>query len=442
MTLLSGEFGVLELTPGRGSLPIVSTRLARGTAAKTAARTIARLTRLAWVYRSKEKEAPARVEQETVRLLVSFGKGKRVQRTKVVKCLVRVLHRALAVHVTVAGPGGGTVTSSPGGVNCTRATTPCSNAFPTGTRVTLRATPSGDSNFAGWSGACTGSGTCTVRSDAVRRVTATFTRKQVALTVSKAGNGAGTVSGVGGGISCGAVCTGIYESGTVVTLTAAADAKSQFGGWSGACSGADVCTVRLAAAASVTATFVRITVPLTVTKTGTGGGTVSTSPGGISCGATCSGSFEVDTQVTLIAAPDATSFPPVWSGGCTGSGMTCSVTMSAARFVTASFALGALLRVEVNTDTDTGYKGVGKGAVTSDPPGINCDERGPAGAGNTCTALFPRSKRVTLLADPDEDNSFIMWFRCDPNRTSYFNPCLINFPELYTTPVVAHFGPG
>jgi phospholipase C len=57
------------------------------------------------------------------------------------------------------------------------------------------------------------------------------------------------------GINCGSTCTASFPSGTAVTLSAAANATSTFGGWSGACSGTGACTVTLSANASVTATF-------------------------------------------------------------------------------------------------------------------------------------------------------------------------------------------
>ena len=47
--------------------------------------------------------------------------------------------------------------------------------YTSGTSVTLVAVPATGSTFAGWSGACTGTGTCTVAMTAARTVTATFT---------------------------------------------------------------------------------------------------------------------------------------------------------------------------------------------------------------------------------------------------------------------------
>src|SRR5207249_8117181 len=88
----------------------------------------------------------------------------------------------------------------------------------------------------------------------------------------------------------------------------------------------------------VTATFTPQTFVLTVSKAGTGTGTVTSTPAGITCGVTCSASFTNGTAVTLTAAPAAGSTFSGWSGGgCSGTG-TCTVTLSAATTVTATFA--------------------------------------------------------------------------------------------------------
>lgn len=56
---------------------------------------------------------------------------------------------------------------------------------------------------------------------------------QYGLTVARAGTGTGSVTSVPAGIDCGPTCTGTLVHGTEVTLTAAADAGSEFTGWSG-----------------------------------------------------------------------------------------------------------------------------------------------------------------------------------------------------------------
>lgn len=75
---------------------------------------------------------------------------------------------------------------------------------------------------------------------------------------------------------------------------------------------------------------------LTIIKAGTGTGVVTSSPAGISCGATCSAMFSYGQHVTLSASAAAGSTFTGWSA--CGSSPTCTVAMKAARSVTATFA--------------------------------------------------------------------------------------------------------
>jgi hypothetical protein len=76
------------------------------------------------------------------------------------------------------------------------------------------------------------------------------------LTVTTAGSGTGTVTSQPGGIDCGTICSAVYASGKVVTLTASQADGTVFTGWTGSgCSGMGSCVVTMDAARSVTATF-------------------------------------------------------------------------------------------------------------------------------------------------------------------------------------------
>ena len=77
--------------------------------------------------------------------------------------------RVLSVSRT--GTGTGTVTSSPAGINCGPT---CSATYADGTGVTLTPAADANSTFAGWSGACTGTGPCSLTMDGDKSVTATF----------------------------------------------------------------------------------------------------------------------------------------------------------------------------------------------------------------------------------------------------------------------------
>ena len=77
---------------------------------------------------------------------------------------------------------------------------------------------------------------------------------------------------------------------------------------------------------------------LTVVRAGSGGGTVSSTPSGISCGTTCQATYTVGTSITLTAQPDALSDFAGFSGCAPTSATTCSLTLATATTVTATFA--------------------------------------------------------------------------------------------------------
>jgi len=75
----------------------------------------------------------------------------------------------LTVHT--AGIGTGTVVSSPSGITCGGT---CTSGFTTNQSITLTAASDPGSTFAGWSGACTGMGLCSISMTSPKDVTATF----------------------------------------------------------------------------------------------------------------------------------------------------------------------------------------------------------------------------------------------------------------------------
>ena len=183
--------------------------------------------------------------------------------------VVFVLRVGNPLTVTLTGTGTGTVTSTPAGISCPGT---CTEVFPVTASVTLTATAATGSTFTGWTGAgCTGTDPCTVSMTEARSVTATFTLQNFALTVTKAGTGAGNVISTvpGGAITCGATCSASFNYGTSVLLTASAAVGSTFTGWSGNginCPGTGACSLTMDQARSVTANF-DDTTPPTVTHT-------------------------------------------------------------------------------------------------------------------------------------------------------------------------------
>jgi uncharacterized repeat protein (TIGR02543 family) len=125
------------------------------------------------------------------------------------------------------------------------------HSYLAGAQVELRASPAPGWQFAGWIGDLeSNANPAQLTMDTDKAVTATFTLKPVSytLTIATAGSGHGVVTP--------AVGAHTYPSGTVVVVTATAQADSDFAGWSGACSGVSpTCAVTMNADKRLTATF-------------------------------------------------------------------------------------------------------------------------------------------------------------------------------------------
>ena len=307
------------------------------------------------------------------------------------------------VSVTRAGNGSGSVTSTPGTIDCGAT---CNASFDYDTPVTLTAAANTGSTFTGWTGDCDADGlTCTTTITGARHVTATFTLITYTLSVAEAGNGAGVITSEPSGIDCGVTCTASYDYNTIVTLTANTNTGSLFTGWAGDCVANGLsCSATLTGTRNVTATFTLITYTLSVTQTGNGFGSITSVPGDIDCGASCTSSFSYGTQVTLSAVSNADSLFDHWSGDCAGNTSTCVITLTAARDVQASFVL-------ITHTVSVGKAGNGSGSITSEPSGIDC--------GSTCAAAFDHYTVVTLTASADTGSSFTGWEGdCEANGLS------------------------
>lgn len=159
------------------------------------------------------------------------------------------------------------------------------------------------------------------------------------LVVTKSGSGASSASIGGTGINCGGSCASYETNGNTVTLTASIG-STIFTGWTGACTGTQLtCAVPINGKMTVGATFLN---QYTLSVGRSNPGTVTATPNGndhaLSCGGTCSAKFTDGVAVTLTAIPpDGKSFVN-WSGGCTGTSPTCTLTITGNTSVTAVFS--------------------------------------------------------------------------------------------------------
>ena len=230
----------------------------------------------------------------------------------------------LPQSLTVAVTGAGTVTSSPAGISCG---TDCTETLAAGSSVTLTANASMNTNFTGWGGACAGTAlTCTLTMDAAKTVSASFAAPLYPVTVSNAKPSMGVVTSDVGGINCGTACMGSVESGAVIMLTAKPLNGGAFTGWSGACAGtALTCALTMDAAKTVTANFAPI-YTLTVTNANPTLGMVISDVGGINCGANCVTKVIEGATIKLTAKPNNRRRFYRWSGACSGSSTTCTIS--------------------------------------------------------------------------------------------------------------------
>ena len=232
----------------------------------------------------------------------------------------------------------------------------CDEVYPEGWTMSLEAEPAEGSIFAGWGGACSGTGECEVLMNASKTVTAIFEKEDVTiekkapLQISLTGNGSGVVSSDPAGINCGDECNLGFEPESFVTLIATPDTSSTFVGWGGKCSGVESCTVQMGQANEptyVTATFVSTdsgpgesTGNLLVSRLGDGAGYVTGTPAGIDCGTECSAQISLGIIYSLIATPDPGSTFSGWSGDCSGTA-TCVIEISELNTVIATFTAGS-----------------------------------------------------------------------------------------------------
>lgn len=131
---------------------------------------------------------------------------------------------------------------------------------------------------------------------------------------------------------------------------------------------------------------------LTVVKSGAGA--VSDSSGKIKCGNACATFAPNGTVLTLTANPGGLVFTG-WGGSCSGTQLTCTVTINGAMQASASFLPQFTLSVGRSNP----------GSVSGTPAG---NDR-PIDCGGACSAKFTQGTAVTLTATPPAGKTFASW---------------------------------
>jgi len=226
---------------------------------------------------------------------------------------------------TIAATAGtnGTVSATPaGGSACSGAS--CWVDF--GVNVTLVATPANNYHFVSWTGTnCPSPGTASITLKSLNATCAatfavnTFTASALVNPVSS-----GTVA-----VSCGSGGCSAVPSGQAVNFTATASSGWAFGSWSANCGGGTNAALSLNVSANLacTANFRPIVRAVTAPS---GSGTITASgSGAAACAsgdpATCTA--DLNGSVTLTAAAGTNAIFKNWTGDCTGT--TASVTLTA-----------------------------------------------------------------------------------------------------------------
>ena len=235
------------------------------------------------------------------------------------------------LNLLKAGTGNGTVNTTLQGIDCGM---DCDENYPTGTVVTLTATPEIGSTFTSWSGDCHGNSnpiTVTIREMVICAALFDII-PQYTLTVGQSKNGTVTAPiGFKNGINCGSDCTETYYAGENVTLTATPTPEALFVGWKEPhC--AD--TITLTANTHCTAVFEPLPNYAVILNTVGNGRILNTA--GMNCGTQCV-SYLTGTEVTLTAIPDRNAHFSGWEGDCTETNSSFSFTLTADRSCTAIF---------------------------------------------------------------------------------------------------------
>jgi hypothetical protein len=262
-----------------------------------------------------------------------------------------------------------------------------------------------------------------------------------------------------------ATCTATYGEEQTVTLTATPAPNAVFVGWSGddcSASGSSSTTVSVTytytgftglnspkPSQNCTATFA-LQPPLNVTVQGPGTVSAASTPAPVSgsisqCSTTCSASYQLGQSVTLTATTNATatgwSFQ-AWSGGCSGTTPSVTVTMNQAINCTATFVRNPGVWV---VESANEASNLGSIKCTPDNTGFNgtCltlrDAINNAVNGDTirfAPALDGQTIALTLytncLTTSDTSNA---------KTNANGNPCLPQTAEWASAGQVTQFGP-
>jgi len=315
----------------------------------------------------------------------------------------------LILNVGTGGTGSGTVTSLLTGFNASTSSGDY-GLFAIGTVLTIKADPNLQSIFSAWSGDASGNNSSlTITMDRDKTITATFNKKQYRLTIYNANNtGRGSVTVKKGNdtLSSNSTDYGLFDIGTVLTLTATPLGISIFSGWTGGVidTGAFTGTITMDGDKIIEAIFfVQEPYILSIVKQGTGSGTVTVKVGDVTLtdylivdGTTGNYVISKYVEATITATPSEGSIFAGWSNDISSKDQILKIKRNSNAIFIATFNKKQY-RLTINT------KGTGGGSVTVK----NGNTTLTSNSGDY--GLFEPGTVLTLTATPSGTNIFAGW---------------------------------
>jgi uncharacterized repeat protein (TIGR01451 family) len=152
--------------------------------------------------------------------------------------------------------------------------------------------------------------------------------------------GSGSVISEPTGLDCNSdndPCTQNFDGGTEVTLAPTPEDEWEFEGWRGHCN--DEGQATMDADKQCQAIFVPVSaLQVTLNVARSGPGIITSVPTGIDCGTDCEETYNLGTEVTITATADPGFVLTEWTGDCSGTNHTITVTMDANKRCQANFA--------------------------------------------------------------------------------------------------------
>jgi hypothetical protein len=201
-----------------------------------------------------------------------------------------------------------------------------------GTLVTVTETPAAGYAFASWSGACAGSGACSVTMNAPAAVTAVFSVIHVAVTINVPPGIQFSLAGLSfTGSRSFSLTEGPYVLSTLSPQSTGTGAQAALVSWSDG--GAQSHSVVVGAAAINIAGTFKTQYQLTAAASPAGSGSFSLTP------ASPGGFYDASTPVVVQATANPGYVFEFFSGACSGSNSFCLVLMTGPQTVGANFTV-------------------------------------------------------------------------------------------------------